>query len=149
MKRAGAAAAAGAVAALWVAAHPAGAADPSLKQLMGENFAGLQKILVALINSKYADVPAEVKLIHDHATQLTQMVPESARGDRDQFLTYAYNLRGHADDLSAIAQALGGPGEVKDPRAKDALREAAAAHYGGMVTMCVACHNRFRPQGVK
>jgi cytochrome c553 len=26
----------------------------------------------------------------------------------------------------------------------DHLREALAAHYGGMVTMCVACHNRFR-----
>ncbi len=31
----------------------------------------------------------------------------------------------------------------------DHLREAAAAHYGGMVTMCVACHNRFRPQATK
>lgn len=29
--------------------------------------------------------------------------------------------------------------------ATDQLREAAAAHYGGMVTMCVSCHNRFRP----
>ena len=146
MKRAGVVAA---VVATCAAALPALAADSGLKQLMGENFAGLQKILVALIDSRYADIPAEVKLIHDHATQLTQMVPESARGDRDQFLTYAYNLRGHADDLSTIAQLLSAHDQAKEPKARDELREAAAAHYGGMVTMCVACHNRFRSPGAK
>jgi len=32
----------------------------------------------------------------------------------------------------------------REQLATDELREAAAAHYGGMVTMCVARHNRFR-----
>jgi len=135
--------------AVWAAAPLAIAADPGLKQVMGENFAGLQKILVALIDSRYAEIPAEVKLIHDHAAQLVQMVPESARGDRDQFLTYAYNLRGHADDLGTIAQVLAARDAGQDLQVRDELREPAAAHYGGMVTMCVACHNRFRPQPPK
>jgi hypothetical protein len=138
------AAAAMAIAALWAAPRPADATDPKLKELMGENFAGLQRILLALIQSKYADIPEPVKLIHDHATQLTQMVPASAQAHRDQFLTYAYNLRGHADDLSSISQLLATRDTGKEQLATDELREAAAAHYGGMVTMCVACHNRFR-----
>jgi hypothetical protein len=55
-------------------------------------------------------VPAQVRVIEDHATQLTQKVP---------------------------------------PQIADELRAAAAAHYGGMVTMCVACHNQFRPSTVR
>lgn len=90
-----------------------------------------------------------MKLIHDHAAQLAQMVPESARGYRDQLLTYAYNLRGHADDLGTVAQVLAARDAGQDLQVRDELREAAAAHYGGMVTMCVACHNRFRPQPPK
>jgi hypothetical protein len=73
------------------------------------------------------------------------MVPASAEADRDRFLTYAYNLRGNADDLASIAQLLASRDSDKELLAVDELREAAAAHYGGMVTMCVACHNRFRP----
>jgi len=45
--------------------------------------------------------------------------------------------------------ALSAHDQAKEPKARDELREAAAAHYGGMVTMCVACHNRFRAQGAK
>ena len=133
------------IAAVGVGLRTAHAADPKLKALMGENFAGLQRILVALIQSKYADIPDQVKLIHDHATMLTQMVPDSAKTERDQFLAYAYNLRAHADDLSSISKALTEHDAGKQQLPTDQLREAAAAHYGGMVTMCVACHNRFRP----
>jgi cytochrome c553 len=79
-------------------------------------------------------------------------VPDSALEDRDQFLVYAYSLQGHAHDLKSIiellieqdeAHASGNALETND------LREAAAAHYGGMVTMCVACHNRFRQQVIQ
>ena len=38
-----------AISAVWAAPRPADAADPKLKELMGENFAGLQRILLALI----------------------------------------------------------------------------------------------------
>src|SRR5262245_58931910 len=141
------AAAALAIASVWASPRGAEAADPKLKELMGENFAGLQRILVALIQSKYADISDPVKLIHDHATQLTKMVPASAEAHRDLFLTYAYNLRGNADDLASIAQILSARDSGKEQVATDELREAAAAHYGGMVTMCVACHNRFRLSG--
>jgi cytochrome c553 len=64
-------------------------------------------------------------------------------------LSYAYNLRTHADDLETISRALMEHDKGKEQLAMDSLREAAAAHYGGMVTMCVSCHNRFRPNVVQ
>ena len=134
---------------LGAAAALAAPKQQSLKQLMGENFAGLQQILVALVNSNYAGVAAPVKLIHDHATALTQMVPANAKADRDRFLSYAYELRTHADDLATISALLVEHDTGKQQQANDSLREAAAAHYGGMVTMCVTCHNRFRPTATR
>jgi cytochrome c556 len=147
MKRAGIAAATLGlvVAGLGGTAAVAGAKEQTLKQRMGENFAGLQQILVSLITSNYSAVPAQVKIIREHAGALTQMVPANAQADRDRFLSYAYELRTHADDLDSIVQALMEHDKGKKQLATDSLREAAAAHYGGMVTMCVACHNRFRP----
>jgi cytochrome c556 len=133
------------VAGLIGAAPVARAKEQTLKDLMGENFAGLQAILNSLITSNYSAVPGQVKLIHDHANALTQMVPANAQADRDRFLSYAYELRTHASDLDAIAQALMEHDKGKAQLGADSLREAAAAHYGGMVTMCVSCHNRFRP----
>jgi cytochrome c556 len=151
MKRARVAAAAFGlvVAGVGGAAGLAGAEEQTLKQRMGQNFAGLQQILVALINSNYSSVPAQVKVIHDHATALTQAVPANAKADRDRFLSYAYELRTHADDLGAIVGALMEHDKGKQQLATDSLREAAAAHYGGMVTMCVACHNQFRPKVIE
>jgi hypothetical protein len=141
-----AAAALGLVAAgLGGAAGLAGAKEQTVKELMGENFAGLQQILISLITSSYTGVPEQLKLIHDHATALTQMVPANAQADRDRFLSYAYGLRTHAADLDSIVQALMEHDKGKNQLTTDSLREAAASHYGGMVTMCVACHNRFRP----
>ena len=93
-----------------------------------------------------------MNLIHDHAVELRERIPDSAKADRDQFLTYTYNLQGNATALKSIAEVL-----IEHDRARESgeklateqLREAAAAHYGGMVTMCVACHNRFRQQVIK
>jgi cytochrome c556 len=136
------------VAGLGGAASLAGAKEQTLKERMGENFAGLQQILVALVTSNYSSVPAQVKIIHDHAAALAQTVPANAQAHRDRFLSYAYELRTHADDLGAIVQALMEHDKGKKQLATDSLREAAAAHYGGMVTMCVACHNRFRPTAI-
>jgi hypothetical protein len=141
-----------AVAAMASVAGLAGAKDPMLKEMMGANVAGVQTILVSLISSNYAAVPDQVKLLEDHATWLTENVPESARGDRDRFVTYAYNLRGHAIDLRTIVEQLiehDKASATTGQLATDGLREAAAAHYGGMVTMCVSCHNRFRTQIVR
>jgi hypothetical protein len=152
MKRARIAAAAlglFAAAGLAGAASVAGAKEQTLKELMGQNFAGLQTILISLITSNYSAVPSQVKLIHEHATALTKMVPANAQADRDRFLSYAYELRTHADDLETISRALIEHDKGKEQLATDSLREAAAAHYGGMVTMCVSCHNRFRPNVVR
>ena len=117
---------------------------------MGDNFAGLQVILIALINANYEAVPEQADVIHGHATALTRDVPEAAAKDREQFLFYAYNLQSHASDLKAISELLieHDKGKAKALR-EDHLREALAAHYGGVVEMCVSCHNRFRQRVVR
>ena len=124
----------------------------TIKEMMGENFAGLQTILIALVTSNYETVPAHVDLIREHAVQLTRTVPDSAKANRVQFLAYAYNLQAHAADVKSIVEVLIERDKTltgAEELATDQLREALAAHYGGMVTMCVACHNRFRPRLVK
>ena len=121
--------------------------DPQIQKMMGDNLANVQFILAALIQSNYADLPERLRSIEAHAADLTQNVPASAEADRDRFVGYAYNLRGHAADLRSIA-ALLVEHDAAHPAGEivtDQLREAAAAHYGGMVTMCVTCHNSFRP----
>jgi hypothetical protein len=122
------------------------AEEKPIKKLMGDNFSGLQTILVSLITSNYAAVPGQANAIHNHAVELAQMAPESPIADRQAFLSYAYNLDAHALDIKSIVELL-----IEHDRAStkgrletDHLRGALAAHYGGMVTMCVACHNRFR-----
>jgi hypothetical protein len=123
------------------------AKDPAIQKLMSDNFADLQSILTALVMSNYVQVPERIQAIQTHATELTLTVPEIAKADPDRFVTYAYNLRAHAADLDSIVAMLieRDKTRAKDEPATDQLREAAAAHYGGMVTMCVSCHNRFRP----
>jgi hypothetical protein len=127
------------------------AKDTPIKQLMGENFAGLQTILISLITSNYAAVPAQANAIHEHAVELGQMAPEGPSADRNQFLSYAYNLDAHAQDIESIVKLLIQHDKDREQVAlgTDHLREALAAHYGGMVTMCVACHNRFRQSVVQ
>jgi hypothetical protein len=130
---------------------PSSAEEASLKRLMGENFIGLQNILVGLITSSYGAVPGQVDIIYDHATELTKAVPDSAKKDRDRFLTYAFSLQGHASDLKSIIEVLIEHDKASGGRdlPTDQLREAAAAHYGGIVTTCVSCHNRFRRRVVQ
>lgn len=142
----------GIAAAVLGSAGVAVAEEVSVKQLMGDNFVRLQNILVALITSSYGGVPDQVEVIYDHATELTKEVPDSAKGDRDRFLTYAFSLQGHASDLKSIIEVLIEHDKAKggrDDLPTDQLREAAAAHYGGIVTTCVSCHNRFRRRVVQ
>lgn len=91
---------------LAIAAGPVAGEKSAIKGLMGENFAGLHTILVSLITANYANVPAQATIIHDHADDLTSMMPDSAKGSRDQFLAYAYSLKSHAKDLKSIAELL-------------------------------------------
>ena len=143
----------GGIAATTLGASGLGVANQAtIKEMMGENFAGLQTILIALVTSNYETVPAHVDLIREHAAQLTRMAPDNEKANRDKFLTYAYNLQGHAADVKSIVEVLIERDKTRagaEELATDQLREALAAHYGGMVTMCVACHNRFRPRLVK
>lgn len=132
-----------------LALAPATAEEPSIKQLMGQNFAEVQTILVGLMTSNYANVPKSAEAIRDHAVQLTHMVPESAKNEREQFMAYASSLKTHAEDLASISKILMQHDKGSKTLGVDHLRESLAAHYGGMVTTCVACHNRYRPKIVK
>ena len=127
------------------------AEQASIKKLMGENFSGLQRILIALITSNYAAVPEHANAIHEHAVELAGMAPEGPNADRQEFLSYAYNLDVHARDIESIVTLLiqHDKDSGKANLGADHLRGALAAHYGGMVTMCVACHNRFRQRMIE
>lgn len=151
MTRRGRATLVGALGALGLAVAPAAAEKSEIKQAMGENFAGVHTILVALVTSSYANVPDQADTIRAHAMELRKMVPESAKDEREQFLTYASSLQSHAEDLKSISKILMQHDQERKAGGKlatDHLRESLAAHYGGMVTTCVACHNRYRPQVV-
>ena len=144
---------AGIVVAVFIAVSGSAVAkEKTVKELMAENFAGMQNILVGLITSRYETLPASIATIRDHADQLPDMLPESAKDNKEQFLVYAYNLKTHADYLKEMVELLI---EHDAERAKagqlstDVLRDSAAAHYSGMVQMCVTCHNRFRQRVVK
>lgn len=142
------AALAGALAIFLSGIQPAVAQSP-IKEAMGENFGGLQAMLYALVSANYKAVPSQADIISGHAKDLVGMIPESAEANRDEFLTYASNLAGHAQDMKSIAQLLMEHDQKRGESATDHLREALAGHYGGMVMMCVACHNRFRPLPVE
>jgi hypothetical protein len=126
------------------------AAKPTIKEQMGENFAGLQTILVALIMSNYASVPGQAAILRDHAVQLTETIPPSAQSERDRFLGLALALKSHAESLGSISEALARQDKEKLTRSEDldvnVLRESLATHYGAMVVTCVSCHNQFRRQ---
>jgi hypothetical protein len=136
----------GGIAATTLGASGLGVANQAtIKEMMGENFAGLQTILTALVTSNYETVPAHVDLIREHAAQLTRMAPDIEKANRDKFLSYAYNLQGHAVDVKSIVEVLIERDKTRagaEELATDQLREALAAHYGGMVTMCVRAATR-------
>ena len=96
-------------------------------------------------------VTAQANAIHEHAVELASLAPEGPNAERQEFLSYAYNLDVHARDIKSIVELLIQHDQDRGSAqlGTDHLREALAAHYGGMVTMCVACHNRFRQTVVK
>jgi len=136
----------------WLAGTAAAAGDTSstgLKQLMGENFQVVGKILTDLIAARYDSIPAESEAIMKHADQLMAMPPASvkSKAERDLFLSYATNLKIASSHLMVVTTELAqrdkehkGGGEMNI----DYLRAVAAEHYGSMVTSCVLCHNQFR-----
>jgi len=132
-----------------LAAASVAAGEQTIKQLMGDNFAGLQTILTSLITSDYTKIPAQADVIASHATQLTKAVPKSAEGSRDQFLALAFALKTNAESLKSISEILmqhdqEQPGKTASLLADDALRASLAGHFAGVIVTCVSCHNQFR-----
>lgn len=131
---------------------PARGRDQDIKQLMGNNFGQLQRILVNLIRSDYRTLPHDVEIIATHAGELPDAMPASVGSRGEQFLSMAYSLRTHAKSLKLIVEILGEHDRGAKPGGGldiDYLRDSAAAHFGQMVTACVACHNQFRRRMLK
>ena len=127
-------------------------ADKDIKQLMGKNFGNVQIILVNLIRSDYRTLPHDVGIIAEHAEKLAAAIPASVVGKEEQYLSMAYNLGIHANNLKLIVESLGEHDKGAKPGGKldiDYLRNSAAAHFGQMVPACVACHNQFRRRMLK
>ncbi|MEE8396179.1 MAG: hypothetical protein V3S29_09005 [bacterium] len=130
-------------------AREATPADLGIKGLMGENFGRVQQILVDLVRSDYKTVPHDVAIIEQHAAELPTLVPTEAETNRELFLSLAYNLRTQAKNLRTVVETLiqrdgTAGGTAKGQLGIDYLRTTAAAHFGHLVTTCVACHNQFR-----
>jgi cytochrome c556 len=120
-------------------------AQTPIKKVMGDNLGAVQSILQGLISANYSMVPAQAEVIHKHAQELPGLIPDSAKAEREKFLAFAGNLGAHASDIKAISETLMQHDKARGESSTDYLREALASHYGGMVTMCVSCHNLFRP----
>ena len=118
-----------------------------LRKVMGSNFAHLQKILVDLIRSDYSQVPKEVAIIEQHAVDLAKDIPKTITRDKQVFLALADSLQTNAKNLRIVAGLVAdhdkkpmSPGKLNI----DYLRNTAAAHFGQLMTTCVACHNLYR-----
>lgn len=128
------------------------ASDVDIKTLMGKNFSHMQKILTDLIRSDYTTVAHDVGIIEEHAQWLSESLPANAIDSKEIFLSMAFNLKVHANHLKLITDILQRHDKelARDNLLKvDYLRNSAAAHFGQIVTACVACHNQFRRRVVK
>jgi hypothetical protein len=124
----------------------AAAGDEALEKSMETALEGLQSLLIALVNSDYEAVLHDIEPILEHASQLTQMVPDNAKENQDEFLAYIYYLRRNGEILKSTVERIvqnekprtGQPGPTWYPPV------VAATHFGGMVNTCITCHIRFR-----
>ena len=130
------------------------ASGQDVKRIMGENFASAQKILVNLVTSNYATIPADVGIIRDHVSKLLQSPPSVVKNQEDKvmFNVYGNAVKNAATNLADVSTEIirrdneqKGQGELK----VDYMRVAAAEYYGIMVSGCVQCHNQFRRHSVK
>lgn len=134
---------AGAIVTSGVAAE----ADEAFKESMRKARDSLKPMLVGLVNAEYEPVLRDVGPIVEHASKLPEMIPDSAKGQEEDFRAYAYNLRENATILQSLLQTIvsGDEESAKEAALKpEYLSVVAATHFGGMVNMCVACHSRFR-----
>ncbi len=125
-----------------------------IKQMMGENFQNVQRILTNLVTSNYASVPGDVGKIRDHADQLMKSPPAMVKSqeDKEMFLVYAGAVKNAANNLIAVSQEVirrDAQGATTGELKVDYLRVSAAQYFGIMVSSCVLCHNQFRRHVVK
>jgi hypothetical protein len=125
------------------------ASSSSIKDLMGDNFQNIQVILYNLITARYDRVPEQIRVIHQHAVELPQKVPETAKSDFEKrtFVTYAYQLESHTSNMLTVLDELNKRDKMQaDPGKQniDYLRVVAARQFGEIVATCVLCHNQFR-----
>jgi hypothetical protein len=123
------------------------AGENDLEKSMEKALEDLQPLLVALINSDYESAVGNVEPILKHASGLPKLIPGSAKARKDEYLAYTYNLTQNAAILKTLVTVLA----HEENAAKDATGSkidhfpvVAATHYGGIVSMCVACHSSFR-----
>ena len=123
------------------------AGEEALKESMDKALDDLQPLLVALINADYEAGLGNIEPILEHASKLSEMIPDDAKDRRDEYLAYSYNLTKNAAVLKSLLTAI-----VHDEKASKSLAGStaeffpivAATHYGGIVDMCVTCHHSFR-----
>jgi cytochrome c556 len=121
----------------------------AIKQLMGDNFQNVHKILNELITSNYATLPRDVDVIRRHAEALVKSPPAAIKTEDDRvlFVSYATNLRTTASALIAVTEELARRDQQRQPAEElkiDYLRPVAALHFGVLIANCVLCHNQFR-----
>jgi len=130
-----------------VIAQTAATREMDLRKMMGSNFGFVQKILSDLIRSDFTQVPKDVMIIEQHSFDLIKTPPKNIGADKQVFLALADSLQLHAKNLRVVAAMVIEHDKQQvspDKLNIDYLRNTAAAHYGQMVTTCVACHNLFR-----
>ena len=121
--------------------------DEALEKSMDMALDDLQPLLVALINADYEKGLQSVEAILGHAARLKAMVPDSAKERQDEYLAYTYNLAKNAAILKSLLTVLVHEDKTAEGQAKSQTEHfpiVAATHYGGIVDMCVTCHNSFR-----
>jgi hypothetical protein len=129
------------------AAGTAIAGDEALEESMDEALGDLQPLLVSLINADYEAGLRNVEPVLRHASRLVELMPDAAKERRDQYLAYSYNLTKNAAILKSFLIVLAheekaGKGDTGSKT--EHFPVVAATHFGGIVDMCVACHNSFR-----
>ena len=120
------------------------------KELMGENYEVMQRLLVSLLKDSYATMSKDLDIIIDHASLISQYRLNVSEDLLVQFRFYALNLKVRANNLKTISKTVQQRtqdtqdiGVIGVPK-MEYLRDVSAAHFGEIVAMCVHCHNQFR-----
>jgi hypothetical protein len=123
------------------------AGDEAFEESMQNALEGLQPLLIGLVNADHEAVLHDIEPILQHAARLTETIPDSAKENQDEFLTWAYYLKANGDILKSTVEMIVRKEKAQAGEAEpipDFLPVVAASHYGGMVNTCVACHTHFR-----